>query len=697
MDEPTHTKAPAVPAGVAETTSPPPQAKALKGSVAKGSTPGASLRPKVAAAPPQRRQLRATLPKPEVILLSFFDGIGVAAAALGDHATVALTMAWEIDEGAVRISRDRSTGTFRCRGNIKDEDPECVAKAIDSFDPDRRMQVIIAAGPPCPDFSTIIEGEGRDGSHGKLFAYFCDLYQQLRVKLRDRRVGILVENVIMASKADQDYFSKRLGVEPVLVDAADFGVVSRPRVWWTPVDWTQCTGLRWSKVGRLKRLHVDCQRDDLTRYDMDGHSFSDEVQSGRKVLPCYTTPAPTDAGRPAPKSCKSKIDSATRQRWLESGRVFAPWHYNEYALLRSSNGALVTAPITIKEQSHHLAAGWTSSEGCSSRDRHRYLGNHRGVASFLFKLILTHGTVVGGQCDVAPVALSSSVPSAEGISSCALPSEPSGSARQSVPQWTKVLSDARALGLPITRERAPTSCGMPPSANMWEHWEHSQHMCHHAAQPPSLEPGLLITLRRAAQMNPRELRDHRSVVLQGTRSMIAELRVETDAWFAAVRPHVRQAYTHPDGHRFEVLVFLRLLRECGYPDIEALELDLTRGFPLLGPVAHSPGWRPRLDDAYRHPISLEAFRGLNSAYVKEKLRKPRVDPEWRAMMTEVVTEVQLGRMEGPFQAPEDWPKSTVGAASWGVDVAPIPDGPCFVARFQRGADRVGWPQKGSQV
>ena len=93
MDEPTHTKAPAVPAGVAETTSPPPQAKALKGSVAKGSTPGASLRPKVAAAPPQRRQLRATLPKPEVILLSFFDGIGVAAAALGDHATVALTMA----------------------------------------------------------------------------------------------------------------------------------------------------------------------------------------------------------------------------------------------------------------------------------------------------------------------------------------------------------------------------------------------------------------------------------------------------------------------------------------------------------------------------------------------------------------------------------------------------------------------------
>ena len=117
---------------------------------------------------------------------------------------------------------------------------------------------------------------------------------------------------------------------------------------------------------------------------------------------------------------------------------------------------------------------------------------------------------------------------------------------------------------------------------------------------------------------------------------------------------------HPQGHhRFQV-VFLRLLRECGYPDIEALESDMRRGFPLLGELRHTPGWRPRLDEAYAHPISIEAFKKLNGEYVRDRMLQDRLDPEWRRMLQEVLQEVQAGRMEGPFQSLDHWPRRTVG-------------------------------------
>ena len=137
---------------------------------------------------------------------------------------------------------------------------------------------------------------------------------------------------------------------------------------------------------------------------------------------------------------------------------------------------------------------------------------------------------------------------------------------------------------------------------------------------------------------------------------------------------------HPTGHqRFQVVVFLKLLRDCGYPDIEALEVDMCRGFPLLGELRHTrlASRRPRSDDTYGRPISKETFARLNDAYVRDRMQRDRLDPEWRHMLHEVLQEVASGRMEGPFQGPERWPRKTVGLLL----------GDCFVARVvQTGAD-----------
>ena len=107
---------------------------------------------------------------------------------------------------------------------------------------------------------------------------------------------------------------------------------------------------------------------------------------------------------------------------------------------------------------------------------------------------------------------------------------------------------------------------------------------------------------------------------------------------------------------------------------------MCRGFPLLGELRHTPGWRPRSDDTYEHPISQETFARLNDTYVRDRMQRDRLGPEWRHMLHEVLQEVASGRMEGPFQGPEHWPRKTVGVPSHGLRTQPMPLGDCFVAR-----------------
>ena len=119
--------------------------------------------------------------------------------------------------------------------------------------------ILVLAAPPCPDFSRIHEGPGKEGESGKLFGLFCDLLSSLEDLLKGRSMALLVENVIMACSGDINYFSQRLRCEPIIVDAADWGVVHRPRLWWTRVDWTRCTEFKWTRQGRLYRLHAPVQ------------------------------------------------------------------------------------------------------------------------------------------------------------------------------------------------------------------------------------------------------------------------------------------------------------------------------------------------------------------------------------------------------------------------------------------------------
>ena len=124
-------------------------------------------------------------------------------------------------------------------------------------------------------------------------------------------------------------------------------------------------------------------------------------------------------------------------------------------------------------------------------------------------------------------------------------------------------------------------------------------------------------MQRLLHFDHSRLESFRAQVIRDIPARKAEMQGLTREWFQSLPPHVQNAYTLPDDQIVQIPLFLSLLRGAGYPDADSLEASL--GFPVLGKLEHSPGWRPRTDDRYDHPISLAAFKSLNQGYVCEKV------------------------------------------------------------------------------
>ena len=180
--------------------------------------------------------------------------------------------------------------------------------------------------------------------------------------------------------------------------AADYGLVSRPRLWWTRVPWHNVTKhpftnhpVRWSQHQKLHRLHVGEPHQDPKSIQTEGLQFHQSVLNKQKVIPCFTTPAPSEEGRPAPKKLKGRIDPETKSRWLSDQRAFAPWQYSPEALMHSEDGLMHVPTPEVKEQLHMLPKGYTEAPGVAERSRHRLLANgwHTGVARLILYLVVT--------------------------------------------------------------------------------------------------------------------------------------------------------------------------------------------------------------------------------------------------------------------------------------------------------------------
>jgi len=596
------------------------------------------------------------------VVLSWFDGIATGPWVLQQlFGPLRKVIAWEIDPEALLVAQHHVPDIV-CRGDFLDDEPQDVAQTVRDFNTDGQVRVVFLGAPPCPDFSTI-KGDDAPGSHGQegqKFLKFAKFAREVEDLLHPIPVGYLVENVILQDRGEIDFFSSSLDCQAVVVDSADYQVVSRPRLWWSRIPWTSQTHhpftnqpLQWSKNQKLYRLHVGEPPQDLTTIQTDGLSFHPALVTRQKILPCFTTPAPSESGRPAPKKLKGRIDPATKARWLADQRTFAPWQYSPEAMMQLENGSMVIPPADVKEQCHHLPKGYTQVQGVSERSRHRLLANgwHAGVARFmLYMVVMT--------LQARPLS--------------AIPCQPRTSTLQwVVQQLARFPPRVGPGGWPMQ----PNS--IPPADDMWQHWDYSSRPVHPLQQPPMLPPGMQQTIQLQSLWRS-DLHRIRHEVVEEISQMIMDSTEDTLSWWQTLPDHIRQVYYDPTHKQItQIPIFLKLLKMAGYPGLDDLTTDLLHGFEVLGELHPGCGWNPRHDERYNYPISFEAFSKMNRNYVLDKLRKNFVDPHWKTMFEELLEERTKGRLSGPFKAPSWWTRSTRSVN--GEPLLELPEGDVAIA------------------
>ena len=174
--------------------------------------------------------------RPPVVLLSWFGGIATAMWALcAEGVRPYLSVSWEDHAPSAELAKAHFPEVVG-RGDFRRDGPEeIIALLRERKVPDGAV-VLGTAGPPCPDY-TQIKGDralGRAGPEGRKFVEFAELLLKLQAAC-PWNVLFLVENVVPGKLEEARFFEDLLRVPARWVDAEDFGLIRRPRLWWSNV------------------------------------------------------------------------------------------------------------------------------------------------------------------------------------------------------------------------------------------------------------------------------------------------------------------------------------------------------------------------------------------------------------------------------------------------------------------------------
>eukprot|EP00435_Cladocopium_sp_Y103_P030010 s148_g7.t1 len=530
------------------------------------------------------------------------------------------------------------------RGNIFRDTPQAVADRIQFLDPDQSWSIVITAGPPCPDFSRIKgpQGEGRDGAEGKKFDEWLSWLEELLPLLGRRRVLRLVENVVPHRKQDIRHFEQRIN-KAILFDAANFGRVSRPRLWWTDISWSQhehtILGRRatWSTQYNTPVLHLDVPKDTQPIGPPTWQPPTCWTKL-HKTLPTITTPAEGPEGRPAPRSTKGRMDSATYHRWTNGGKQFAPWHYQAEYMWCDENNILHLPTPDIKEELHHIPPGWTAVRDTDDRARHKAIANawHVGAA----------------------------VP-------------PPTPARDPHPLGHTAIEQMAAIwhSAPLLVTQAAASTKQPDMTTLtdkWEHWRLAASQPHPRTTTRELEPELLKTLQLWHHWH-KHLPELRGSVTTEMQQLASDLQAQQQIWHKQLKPHIQRLYDPNGPGSIHFPLLQHIATAFGWGDPTLLE-EIQHGFRLTGALNPGLGWKARSDSKYSTPTAFNTFLTQNEEYIHHKLATARPDTHWQQLLHEIVEDVRTGRMEGPFLAPPNWTTKTIAAAQY-LDMCTLKEGP----------------------
>ena len=210
-----------------------------------------------------------------------------------------------------------------------------------------------------------------------------------------------------------------------------------------------------------------------------------------------------------------------------------------------------------------------------------------------------------------------------------------------------------------------TPWGPPPKNTLSQHMPQLDWTSHlrwaRSIQSPiadhtKLDPSLCWAIEQTTLLP--NIHQIRLDVLRQIADIISEFQPTTSQWFQQLPHHCQKAYQQSIMIT-QIPALTRLLHTMQYPHLEQLYTELSQGFKLLGHLHPSLNWHVRTDQKYTEPISIAELRAHNRQYMHKKVPQNHTDPYWELMANEIATEVQQGRMAGPFRASEWLETSTV--------------------------------------
>ena len=477
--------------------------------------------------------------------LSFFEGVGSMAVVLSRLTrNVVAHLSWETDE----TTKDFLAWRFPAAIPMGDAQATSVREIGETLRrlniPDETL-VVVSGGSPCVDHTRMKAHTARheEGPEGRKLQSFAKLVRALKEEL-PWEVGYLVEHVVPWSEKSVTAVNEILGTKAVLVDAADLGLMRKPRIWWTDGVWGP--DLCWSRT-KLKRcpwrLHVQGITPVPPREVRVGsiggakYKLPWQVLNGLALLPCPTRQADAGGWASLPKNDSS--DEGTLKRHKEDGRRFAPWHYRESAMLQPlrKGDPLKVLTANVKEQAQMFPQGFLEAPVLNEvldpeRTKANWLANswHLGVAEFLTKLLLTR--------------------SPKDVRERMSLFRESAQAPKWISPWGGSKLDQIKHLIPafgVKYEALPRRLKMGAARAVWEDRDRERHLRmarntrHPLQEDAPLESSLAFALTMAEELGP-EVNRWRSDLIKELQELVLDMEEELRSWYSRLPAHGKDAY-----------------------------------------------------------------------------------------------------------------------------------------------------------
>ena len=129
--------------------------------------------------------------------------------------------------------------------------------------------------------------------------------------------------------------------------------------------------IQWSQHNGHRQVCLGLPKQEPGHMEMGGLQFHADVVENKRKIPCFTTPAPDESGRPPPARPKLRTPEEARQRWLNDSRQFAPWQYADHAMVYREGEPEVIPPglqRTVAQLPSRLDKAGRSCPSVSSPD-----------------------------------------------------------------------------------------------------------------------------------------------------------------------------------------------------------------------------------------------------------------------------------------------------------------------------------------